>query len=384
MSFLTHEIGSLAKPNWRVRALAGKPLTAADFEAAESWGKRLDLDYAPLLDLLRKVSGAGLSHDERREIIHWSSRYAVRLLEKAGLDLVYDGEQFRTEMYEYPVKHIRGMKILALIRSFDHKFYRKGVVQEPLGVDVPYHTEEYREMKEWASCPIKVPITGPYTLVDWSFDECYSHGLAPWDRSGLATARTTLLRDMAEKVIRSNLKSLIDEGCEYIQIDEPAATTHPDEVPLFLEALNAATCDLDAHFSVHICYSDYRLLFPHIAERAPQIWEYALEFANRDSRETGVSDDARPGYAILKSFRRHNVQAVVGLGVVDVHSDFIEPASLIRDRILYATEILGGPDRIAVTPDCGLRTRTWEVAYEKLCRMVEGAYLASSAIGLQS
>ncbi|MFN4181826.1 MAG: hypothetical protein ACK4G3_01245, partial [bacterium] len=70
----------------------------------------------------------------------------------------------------------------------------------------------------------------------------------------------------------------------------------------------------------------------------------------------------------------------IGMGVVDVHTDFVESVELIRDRILYGVKILGDPEKILVTPDCGLRTRTWEIAYEKLCRMTEAAHLASRLI----
>ena len=66
--------------------------------------------------------------------------------------------------------------------------------------------------------------------------------------------------------------------------------------------------------------------------------------------------------------------------MLDIHTDFIEPAELVRDRILYAVEVFDDPTRIHVTPDCGLRTRSWEVAYEKLCRMVEGTRLAEDAL----
>ena len=53
----------------------------------------------------------------------------------------------------------------------------------------------------------------------------------------------------------------------------------------------------------------------------------------------------------------------------------------MRDRILYAVSILGDPERVQVNPDCGLRTRSWDVAYEKLASMVEGARLAAAALG---
>jgi 5-methyltetrahydropteroyltriglutamate--homocysteine methyltransferase len=54
----------------------------------------------------------------------------------------------------------------------------------------------------------------------------------------------------------------------------------------------------------------------------------------------------------------------------------------VRDRIVYATEVFGDPGRIHVTPDCGLRTRSWDVAYRKLRNMVAGTELAKSALGL--
>ena len=73
---------------------------------------------------------------------------------------------------------------------------------------------------------------------------------------------------------------------------------------------------------------------------------------------------------------------IAGVGVLDVHTDWIEPPELVRDRVLYAVEQMGTPERVFVAPDCGLRTRTWKVAYEKLRNMVEGVELAKQALGL--
>jgi 5-methyltetrahydropteroyltriglutamate--homocysteine methyltransferase len=72
----------------------------------------------------------------------------------------------------------------------------------------------------------------------------------------------------------------------------------------------------------------------------------------------------------------------LGLGVLDIHTDFIEPPELVRDRILYAVDVFGDPSRIQVTPDCGLRTRSWDVAHRKLVNMVEGTQQAKKGLGL--
>ena len=66
--------------------------------------------------------------------------------------------------------------------------------------------------------------------------------------------------------------------------------------------------------------------------------------------------------------------------MLDIHTDFIESPELVRDRILHAVEVFGGPDRLQVVPDCGLRTRSWDVAYAKLVNMVAGVQLAKAAL----
>src|SRR5205807_1077594 len=83
-------------------------LAEADYEEARHWGERLQVpDYPKLVELLRQ---SPLNREQKHEVQRWSSRYAVRLLESAGLDVVYDGEQQRTEMYDWTVKHSLGFE----------------------------------------------------------------------------------------------------------------------------------------------------------------------------------------------------------------------------------------------------------------------------------
>jgi 5-methyltetrahydropteroyltriglutamate--homocysteine methyltransferase len=83
----------------------------------------------------------------------------------------------------------------------------------------------------------------------------------------------------------------------------------------------------------------------------------------------------------LKDFREHGYNGEIGLGVVDVHVDDLEPVELVRDRLLYAAKVLGDPVKVYANPDCGLRTRTRSVAFEKIRRVVKGAELAREALG---
>jgi 5-methyltetrahydropteroyltriglutamate--homocysteine methyltransferase len=383
-ALLTHEMGSLAKPGWRVKANAGQPLGPADLEEARSWGRRLSVPgHEDLVDLLgRGPFDAG----QKQEIRQWSSRYGVRFCESAGLDAVYDGEQQRSEMYAWAIAHAGGFDFRGTVRSWDNKYYSKAAVTGPISLEVPYHSEEFAYLRSVATADLKIPITGAYTLAAWSFDEHYDTdtslaGPASERKARRADARRRFTLDIATRLIRPNVEDLIRLGGQWIQIDEPGGSTEPDELELFVDSFNASVEGLDATFSTHLCFSDYNLFFPTI-ERMTGCKQFAVGFANYDTRELGTSKEDRPGYAIIEKFRDLPYRPILGLGVLDIHSDFIEPPELVRDRVLYAIEVFGDPDRIHVTPDCGLRTRSWEVAYAKLVNMVEGVELAKKELGL--
>jgi 5-methyltetrahydropteroyltriglutamate--homocysteine methyltransferase len=383
---LTHEVGSLDKPAWRVKAYAGKPLGESDLEEARAWGERLQVpQYQELLGLLRH---APFTKEQKAEIQRWSSLYAVRLEESAGLDVVYDGEQQRTEMYDWAVSHSNGFERRGSVRAFDNKYYSKAAVVGPISLRTPFHNAEFSYLTSVAQAELKIPVTGAYTIADWSFDERSSSGenvLEPAvdRRRKRHAARREFVLDVARNLIRPNLQALIGLGARWIQVDEPGASTEPDELDLFVDSFNASVEGLDAIFSTHLCFSDYNLFFPAI-ERMEQCRQYAVGFANYDSRELGTSDEARPGYQVIKKFRDLPYQPALGLGVLDIHSDFIESPELVRDRVLYAVKVFGDPNRIHVMPDCGLRTRSWKVAYEKLRNMTAGVALAREKLGLSA
>ena len=374
--FPTREIGSLAKPSWRVKTFAGRPLEEQDLAEAERWGRRLEVEgHERLVEKLRS------GKFDLGEIDAWAARYAIRLLERTGLDIVYDGEQRRTEMYDHVAAFAHGFEERGTVRSFDNKYYTKAAVVAAPSVDGPQDVEEYRFVREHTDREVKAPLTGAYTMVDWSYDEHYAReGALGGSPERRFEARRRFALDVAERVIRPNALGLVEAGCDWIQIDEPAAAAKPDEVPLVVLGFNAALSGVPAaKKSVHICFSDYGALWPAVLELEDCL-ELQLEFANRDSRELGTLDEDRPGYAqTLALFREHGYPGV-GLGVIDIHSDFVEPPELVRDRVLYAVDAVGDPDRIQVNPDCGLRTRGWDVVYAKLANMVEGTRMAEDVL----
>ena len=365
--FPAQEIGSLMKPRWQILAQHGDPL---DEKALGEFRRANDRTHfadgaAGTPELL-----AGRSRELGAEAVRdLGALFALRLFENAGLARVYDGEARRIEMYEYPIRQMRGFQFQGHVRSFDHKYYLKAAVTDEVHLERPYHVEEFDFVRRHARAEPKLPITGPYTLADWSYNEHYLARQPGWKGPrARRTAQREFVVDLAKRAIRPTLAALIEHGCRVIQIDEPAAGTHPDEADLVVEGFNAATEGLDAEFSMHICYSEYRDLLPALLE-AKRCRQWAWEFANRDR-------DGRDGYEVLKALAEYGDTREVGLGVVDVHRDEVEPPELVADRIRRAAKYLGDPARLWVNPDCGLRTRSIDVATRKLESTVHGAALA--------
>ncbi|MGI0090397.1 MAG: hypothetical protein ACREBS_01685 [Nitrososphaerales archaeon] len=406
--FPTQEIGSIAKPGWRVKGVSnGSKMTEKDIEEAATWGKRLNVsEYESLVAILQRISKehSHPSEEEKNSIRDFSVKYVLALFRSVGIDRVYSGEQWRVEMYEHLVRNIQGFKLLGSVHSFDYKYFTKGSIVEPPKFMHPVHLEEFEYVETQTKNEIKIPITGPYTVVDWSFNEYYETELRAKTasrrridlRKTYFEARRRFIRDLVRDALRPEIEILIKNGAKWIQIDEPAITTRPDaeEMELFVDAINALTRGFSGClFSLHNCYSDYKLL-AHYAPRLRGISQLALEFANRDSTDLGLDWKSRPGYVDLKYFEKEGYKGGFGLGVMHVHDysgspgngatvdgrNIMESPKLVRDRILFALKLLKDPSRISINPDCGLRTRSWEVTRKKLEVMVEGTQLAREKI----
>jgi len=372
--FQTYEIGSLAKHNWRLKGYSGAKITEEDISELEYWGKKLSIDTNPLKELIKTTSS-----NKKQEIVKWSALYAIKMFEKLGLDYVYSGEQWREEMYAHVIKNLEGFLFSGWIKSFDYRYFRKAAVIDKVKYKDPYYIDEFNFIKSIANNKLKVPITGPYTLIEWSFNEYY-------DKKNIniknlkerkLKARKEFIFDIVDEGLRPEFKKLIDAGAKWIQIDEPAITTHPnkEEMELFVEAWNRLVKGFDCTFSLHNCFSDYKLLAKYVSD-LKECSQLSLEFANRDNKQVGKN---RPAYNDLRDFEDNGYKGAYAPGFLNVHTDEIASPEVIRDRILYVANIVG-KERTWVSPDCGLRTRSWEIAYNKLENMVKGAELARKIV----
>ena len=155
-------------------------------------------------------------------------------------------------------------------------------------------------------------------------------------------------------------------GAKYIQIDEPALSTRPEEMELGSRALGIVTQGLSAHTITHICYGDFAHIFDQLI-RLP-VDQIDLEMVNSN-------------YDLLEHFRGSGFTKAIGLGVIDVHTHVTEKLEDVKRGIKLALDVLR-PDQIYVDPDCGLKTRTVEEAQAKLRVMVQATREVKKEMGI--
>ena len=285
-----------------------------------------------------KITAADLRREEERATAFW-----METQEALGLDVLVDGEQYRGDMVAYFAERMPGFEIGDLVRSYGNRYYHKPIIVGEVRWPGPITVDWWKFAQRCTSKPVKGMLTGPYTIMDWSFNEHY-----PDRRSAcLALARE----------IRKEVEALLAAGAKIVQIDEPATSVRPEELPLVVEAMHVVIDGLPAYFITHICYGAFRLIYPAMLEIP--VDNFDLEMANNQ-------------LSLLELFREHRFTKDISFGVVDVHSHAIEEPRMVQQRLEKALEVLD-PEQVWVDPDCGLKTRTVEEAKEKMRVTVETA-----------
>jgi 5-methyltetrahydropteroyltriglutamate--homocysteine methyltransferase len=309
------------------------------------------------LQQARNQHAAGrLSREELAELERRATREVIALQEELGIDILVHGEMERGDMVAFFAEQLDSMKIGGLVRSYGNRYYHKPVITGKLHWPGPMTVEMWRFAQGLTDKPLKGVLTGPYTMVDWSFDEHYD-------------SRREAILDMAQ-VVRREAEELVKAGARFVQVDEPAASTRPEEMELVSEALGIVTRGLPAKTITHICYGDFARVFHHIANLP--VDQLDMEMANSD-------------YDLLDLIRRHKNEfhKELAMGVVDVHSHLIETVEEVKARIRRGLEVLP-PERLYIDPDCGLKTRTWQEAEAKLRVMVQAVREVKQGLGLDS
>jgi 5-methyltetrahydropteroyltriglutamate--homocysteine methyltransferase len=298
------------------------------------------------LDRARDLQEEGdLSADYFQEAKDDAARLITDEHERSGLDVVVDGEMRRNEMVEYFAHRIDGYEFNGRVKVWGHNYFDKPSVVDEVAYDEEWLVSEYDFTADVASRPVKVPITGPYTLARWSFNEVYD-------------SEADLAYDLAD-LVNEEIEALVDAGARYIQIDEPALATTPDDHAIVGECLDRIVADVpdDVRLGLHVCYGDYSRIYPEILDYP--VHEYDLELANGDYEQLDVFTETE----FTKDF---------AMGVLDAHVAEVESVAQIKDNIRNGLQVVP-PERLTISPDCGLKLLPRDVAYGKMENMVQAA-----------
>jgi len=294
-----------------------------------------------------ELSEEGLRRLEEKATLEW-----IRFQEEIGIDILVDGEQYRGDMATYFAENLEGTEISGLVRSYGNRFYKKPIIVDELRLRGPISVDWFKFAQGQTTRPVKGMITGPYTMMDWSFDEYYG------SRADACLAFAKLLHQEAV--------ALEGAGAKVVQVDEPALSARFDELPLLVKAVGIVTKGLKAKTVLHTCYGNYNEIFEYFNQLP--VDQLDLEMSNS-------------GLDLLDRFKREPLTKEIAFGVIDVHSHVIEPESLIRQRIEKALTIFA-PPKLYIDPDCGLKTRSVDEAQAKLRNMTEATRAVRKTHGL--
>lgn len=307
-------------------------------------------DY--LKEARTKFARKEITQEQLDELARRATREWITFQDEIGVDILVDGEMYRGDMAAYFCENLEGCTQSGVVRSYGNRYYKKPIVKSALRRPRPITVDWFKFAQSLTKRPVKGMLTGPYTLMDWSFDEFYP------DRRARALAFAEVIRQEAE--------DLQAAGAKYIQIDEPAASVRPEEMDLVIESMGVVTKNLKVKTLTHICYGRFEKIYPQMLDIPVDQIDLEMKNSNFD---------------LLPLFKKYKFTKEIGLGVTDVHSHRTETVEEILDGIRRSLEVFD-PRQIYVDPDCGLKTREVEEAKAEMRVIVEAAKKIRQEVGV--
>jgi 5-methyltetrahydropteroyltriglutamate--homocysteine methyltransferase len=256
-----------------------------------------------------------------------------------GLDVLVHGEPERNDMVQYFGEQLNGITVTqhGWVQSYGSRYTRPPVIFGDVSRPEPMTVRWTTFAQSLTDRPVKGMLTGPVTILNWSFV-----------RDDQPRAETCVQLALA---IQDEVAELDRTGIAIIQVDEPALREglplrHQDQAEYLAWAtrcfrLSTAGARPETQIHTHMCYGEFGEIIDTIE---------ALE------ADVLSVEHARSGQELLEIFRRHGYRGAIGPGVYDVHSPRVPPT----DELVGTIErILGVLDlgQVWVNPDCGLKTR---------------------------
>jgi 5-methyltetrahydropteroyltriglutamate--homocysteine methyltransferase len=279
-------------------------------------------------------------------------RDCVKAQEDIGLDVLVHGEPERNDMVEYFGEQLAGFAFTSngWVQSYGSRCVKPPVIFGDVSRPRPMTVETIAYAQSLTKKPMKGMLTGPVTILNWSF------------------VRDDLPRSaVCEQIslcIRDEINDLQNAGIRIVQVDEAAFREgyplRKDKVSAYETwsvdcfRLAASFAHPETQIHTHMCYSDFNGIM-HTIERM--------------DADVITIETSRSGNKLLSVFAEHGYANEIGPGVYDIHSPRIPSELELETKIRELLRVLP-PSKLWVNPDCGLKTRTWEEVTPSLTNMV--------------
>ena len=374
-----------------------------------SWPRSTDLIRA-----LRSKEAGEITLGEFNQVADGEVLSCIRAQEEAGVDIISDGEQRRDNFYSFAVDKLTGMQLMKVSELLDYSTDRARMEEVLRALDVPSFAikspividrigkrnglalDELAFMREHTDRQIKVPLPGPYMLTRSSWFEGLSDKAYP--------SPDDLARDVVE-ILREEIIALRDQGCDFVQLDEPTLsqvvfgeeTTETfmcaalpnrrdptDELEMAVRLMNETLDGIDGiKTGVHICRGNWSkkeevLLTGNYGPMLPYLVQMNIDQL--------VLECATPRAGEMEVFKEYSNEKEIGFGVVNPRTDDIEPAGQIVERVNELLQYFDA-DKIYLNPDCGFGTfaernvNTHEMAGKKMQVITEAAEILRAQHG---
>jgi 5-methyltetrahydropteroyltriglutamate--homocysteine methyltransferase len=278
---------------------------------------------------------------------------AIRDQERAGLDIITDGEMRRESYSNRFATALDGVDIENPGSALDRSGHPNPVprVVGKIRRRHPVEVEDVKFLRANTDRMIKMTVPGPFTMSQQAQNDFYK------DEEEMAL-------DYAAAV-NAEIKDLFSASADIVQIDEPYMQARPEKARKFgLKALNAALDGVTGRTAVHICFG-----YAAIIHVRPEGYSFLPELAGSPVQQ--VSIETAQSNLDCSVLDKLSGKTII-LGTLDLSDMTIEKPDAVAARIRRALPYVPA-ERIIVAPDCGLKYLPREIAYGKMCAMVEGA-----------
>ena len=287
--------------------------------------------------------------------LHQETERAIRWQEEAGLDMLVHGEFERNDMVQYFGEKLAGFAftVNGWVQSYGSRCVRPPILYGDVSRPEPMTVDWWRYAQGLTDKPVKGMLTGPVTILNWSFVRD--------DQPREASCRQIAL------AIRDEVLDLEAAGCKAIQIDEAALREglplRERDWPAYLDwavdcfRLAAAGVGNQTQIHTHMCYSEFNDILPSIGAMDTDVI----------SIET-----ARSQMELLAGFASYRYPSAIGPGIYDIHSARVPSKDEMVALMRLAQKHLR-PEQLWVNPDCGLKTRGWDEVKPAIAAMVSAA-----------